>query len=301
MHNNKQKKTVTIPNASSSKLGRNIILTTPGGSGSTFVCKALNMLPNVVALNEPLPLRVYKEEQTKDLCNIINDYFSNMRESLKNTGTAVQGHGRNNFSTTNFDKQTEPFDLVIKQPLTFTALLGNPEIMPFNYEWFALIRNPLLTLCSWHNKGLQAGKEGRAETAELHDKDLKKILDDLQNQNQAKDILRLTLLGWAYKKYITFLDKNHIIEYENFVDDPLDELAKIVPNAKNSQVYIPVKNGNLNIKHRPNSEIFSIRLLKDNEPYTRNIRTFYNKNSVKDALKNLRQLPTNFSIFDSIT
>lgn len=280
------------------RTGRNFILTTPGGSGSTYLCQALNKLPNVVALNEPIPLRVYKEESTNDVWERLESFFHESRKSLADAGTAIQGKGRGKHFATDFGKQREPFDLVIKQPLTFTALLRKeklaitqppgsmapPEVE--RCDWSALVRNPLLTLCSWVRSPLQAGKEGRATTAELHDPQLKRLLDEKGN---CKEILRLALLNWAFEKYATLLPRDHIIRYEDFVTSPLDALKLIIPAAKQSAQQIPVKDGNANPKHRENAEIFAWRVLK--EPKDAHIWAYYSKVEVKLALDKLRRLP----------
>ena len=175
--------------------GRDIILTTPGGSGSTYVCEALSRLANVVALNEPFRLRVYKKGSTEDVCQRLRLLFRQSRQSLTTTGTATQGNGRGNHRPSRFGVQREPFDLVIKQPLTFTALIGRGELSEF--DWYALIRNPLLTMCSWVRSGLRAGRDGRAPTAERHDATLTGLLD-----REASDEDRgVALLNWAFRKY----------------------------------------------------------------------------------------------------
>jgi hypothetical protein len=278
--------------------GRNFILTTPGGSGSTYLCEALNKFPNVVALNEPIPLRVYREESTDDIWERLESFFQQARSSLLDAGTAIQGNGRGKHFAFDFGKQHEPFNLVIKQPLTFTALLkkerlaitqppGSTALPEVNRcDWYALVRNPLLTLCSWVGSGLQAGEEGRATTAERHDPELERLLDE---KGECKEILRLALLNWAFEKYATLLTDDYVIKYEEFVESPLAALEKIIPAANQSTLQIPIKDGNANPKHRVNAELFAWRVLKETDDAP--IWTYYSKKDIEDALDRLRRLP----------
>ena len=265
--------------------GRNIILTTPGSSGSTFFCKALSQLPNVVALNEPIPLKIYKNETTQKVCELLKKRFKLARDQLMREGKTENKVKGNTIELDDFGIQTEPFDLVIKQPLTFTALIGNKALECF--EWYALVRNPLITLCSWvkNSKKLQAGREGRATTAEMHSPKLKNILDNLTNNGASKDQLRLALLNWAFEKYKT-LPERCVIRYEDFVASPLHALEQIVPAAKKSSIIkIQTIDGNANPAYMKNAQIFAnlVFNIPDNSP----ILKFYTRNEVQSALNKL--------------
>jgi len=267
--------------------GRNIILTTPGGSGSTYFCKVLNEIPSVVALNEPIPLRVYREETTENVCRLIKECFRRARNRLKLDGKAKQLNEKGSrICSKEFGLQTEPFDLVIKQPLTFTALIGHDELKQF--EWYAFVRNPLMTLCSWvGNVKLQAGREGRATTAELHAPELRELLMNLDGNGACKEELRLALLNWAFGKYGKLPCRN-IVRYEDFVRSPVNALALIIPAAKENYQRITVRDGNANPKHHEHAKRFASRIFK--EPPGAAILNYYNKDDVNRALSTLNRI-----------
>ncbi len=223
-----------------------IILTGIARSGTTLTCSLLNRLPATVALHEPMnpadlvgldPGTVYLER--------IAAFFAAQRSTLLADGTAVSKarDGRvpdNPFEkaesgsvlrpstvdnqSVRFDKRLVPgFRLVVKHPNLFTATL--PALLT-RYPCFAVIRNPLAVLLSWHT--IQAPvNRGRLPFGEAFDPALAAALDA-----EADRVTRqLILLRWYFSRYRSLLPSDHVIRYEQLVATGGRCLAVIDPDA----------------------------------------------------------------------
>jgi hypothetical protein len=118
----------------------------------------------------------------------------------------------------------EGFRLVVKHPNCFTATL---EVLRQKFACFALVRNPLAVLLSWHS--IQAPvHEGRLPFGEAFDSNLKQKLaselDCLERQ--------LIILRWYFSRYAELLPPKHVIKYEELVESGGRALHVIDPEAR---------------------------------------------------------------------
>jgi len=223
-----------------------IILTGIARSGTTLTCSLLNRLPGTVALHEPMnPADLVGLDPDTVYLERIAAFFAAQRASLLADGTAVSKarDGRvpdNPFEkaaageslrpstvdnqSVRFDKRLPPgFRLVVKHPNLFTATL--PALLT-RYPCFAVIRNPLAVLLSWHT--IQAPvNRGRLPFGEAFDPALAAALDaegDRVNR-------QLILLRWYFSRYRGLLPDDHVIRYEQLVATGGRALAVIDPEA----------------------------------------------------------------------
>lgn len=223
-----------------------IVLTGIARSGTTLACALLNRLPQTVALHEPMdPATLVGLDPGTAFLDRVAAFFAEQRASLLASGTAVSlaRDGRipdNPFesqpsaaglrpSTTpgdrvRFEKGLDPgFRLVIKHPNCFTAML---PVLRTAYPCFALVRNPLAVLLSWHT--IQAPvHEGRLPYGEAFDPELRDALaaepDRIGRQ--------LLILAWYFTRYATCLPATHVIGYEDLVASRGRALAVIDRDA----------------------------------------------------------------------
>lgn len=144
---------------------KNIILTGPPRSGTTLTCNLLNKLPGIVALHEPMNLKMFPDRES-GLQNI-DKFFAQMRTMILDEGQAISkikegkiptnpfSEGKRNRESVvkkgrfSIDKKLRPdFKLIIKQNAHFTFLL---EELKEQYPCYTVIRNPLATLASWNS------------------------------------------------------------------------------------------------------------------------------------------------------
>ncbi len=223
-----------------------IILTGIARSGTTLTCALLNKLPQAVALHEPMsPADLVGLAFPAAYLEEIAAFFAAQRASLLESGTAVSkardgrvpdnpfeaatGNAGLRPSTVDdqsvrFEKRLGPgFRLVIKHPNFFTATL--PTLLS-RYPCYALVRNPLAALLSWHS--IQAPvNDGHLPYGEAFDPDLREALaaepDRLARQ--------LIILRWYFSRYEAFLPPAHVIRYEDLVGSGGRALAVIDPDA----------------------------------------------------------------------
>ena len=223
-----------------------IILTGIARSGTTLTCALLNRLPGTVALHEPMnPADLVGLDPATVYLDRIAAFFASQRASLLAEGTAVSkardgkvpdnpfekppaGSALRPSTVDNqsvrFDKQLAPgFRLVVKHPNLFTGTL--PALLT-RYPCFAVIRNPLAVLLSWHT--IQAPvNRGRLPFGEAFDPALAAALD-----GEADRVSRqLILLRWYFSRYRSLLPADHVIRYEQLVASGGRVLAVIDPEA----------------------------------------------------------------------
>ena len=243
----------------------NIILTGIPRSGTTLSCALLNQLPDVLALVEPMDITLLlAQTDATARREYMTQYFSSVRCDLLNKGKVatniVAEQGTNTFSDSRSDGGSgsgistgkrkaslikrgtisrdkhygKDFRLVIKHPNAFSALL--PELSSA-FTCFAIIRNPLSILASWHSLDHPLSR-GHAPMAEAFDAVLQSQLDA-----ESDDLNRqLILLDWFYRQYHEFLAADHIIRYEDVVKSSGRALQCIEPSAKNLQQSLSSKN-----------------------------------------------------------
>lgn len=279
------------------KSGENIILTGVPRSGTTLVCKLLCELPNVVALNEPLDHQFFPTPEEAEVA--IARHFQTFRRSLYFKGTALARtrDGKivdNAFAEKNAeDRQrvisrsevlfgkplTADFTLLMKHCAEFSLIL--PKLKD-KYKTFAVIRNPLAVLASWHSVNVPVSRGKIPKSARLHPEfyqRLNALPDDLITR-------QLFILSWYFEQYQQ-LPKQQIIRYEEVVSAPEETLELIVGNISDSD-FNPLNSRNVNDLYRgiDFSELVD-RLLHSEGAYW----AFYERQAVNDLA---RQMQANY-------
>jgi hypothetical protein len=117
----------------------------------------------------------------------------------------------------------EGFRLVVKHPNFFTATLS---VLKDVYPCYAIIRNPLAVLLSWHT--IQAPvNQGRLPYGEAFDAGLKAALSSESDRLERQIII----LKWYFSQYATHLLPEHVIKYEEIVASGGRVLSIIDPDA----------------------------------------------------------------------
>lgn len=237
---------------------QNIILTGIPRSGTTLACHLLNQLPNALALVEPMNISELLEQPSAALrTDYINSFFANIRQQVLNEGqveaNVVAGEGTNTFNSEDSGARKPSliskgvigltgqykadFKLIVKHPNAFSALL--PELTG-SFSCYAIIRNPLSVLASWHSLDHPLSK-GHAPMAEAFDDELRQTLneepDDLERQ--------LLLLNWYYQQYAKYLNANNIIRYEDVISSNGTVLQSIHPAAVDLREGLTSRNSNV--------------------------------------------------------
>jgi hypothetical protein len=225
----------------------NIILTGIARSGTTLACSLLNKLPQTIALHEPMNyLRLARMSFPEGYLDGISAFYSSQRKSLLESGTAFSKgcDGKvpdNPFGSTTresglrqslcsnqvilFEKPLHAdFRLVVKHPNFFTATL---EVLQPRYPCYAIVRNPLGVLLSWHSVKANVN-QGRIQAAEAFDEDLKRAL----SAEPDRLVRQLLILRWCYSRYATLLPGDHVIRYEEIVASGGRALKVIAPAAE---------------------------------------------------------------------
>ena len=220
----------------------NIILTGIPRAGTTLACFLLNKLPNVVALHEPI-VDWGEQQHPNALCNRIERFLSESRETLLQTGTAVSkqvdgkvpDNPKGNYPAfaqlrrrllgkrpnlrkslvtrglIHIDKPLhEDFLLCVKHNGHFTTLLSHLQAQ--SYSCYAIIRHPLAILASWNSIDF-APYYGRTYAAERLNPELKQQLNAIDDRIDRQ----IFLLNWFFSMYRERLSCENIIRYEEIV------------------------------------------------------------------------------------
>jgi hypothetical protein len=274
----------------------NVILTGIPRSGTTFVCHLLNMLPDTVALHEPMDLGAATQLAKTERINGVRRFFLEQRWSLLNTGTAlskvVDGLvPANDFALVPDDRGLRPslskreriqiskelrcdFTLVIKHPAFFTAEL--PSLQKY-FRCFAMVRNPLAILMSWGSVRHSA-RQGRLPVAEAVDEDLACRLD------QEPDCLQrqLKILDWCFARYKGHLPREQILRYETVIDSGGRSLGGITGQAERLKLEMVNQNANP-LYHRAKAKAAARALFESDGSYWQ----FYSEEEVEELLESL--------------
>lgn len=220
-----------------------ILITGTPRSGTTLTCHLLNMLPETVALHEPMRRRDFDGED--DVAAAVARFCDGQRRSILERGVAISQHAGgavpdNPVGTTRsaagfrqrsvakgemtIDKAlSADFTLAVKHCGSFTAVLDR---LVTRFPVYALIRNPLATLASWSSVDF-AIRRGYVPNAERLDPALQATLaridDDLDRQ--------IYLLGWFHERIRRYLPADAIIRYESLVATGGQALAVVRPVA----------------------------------------------------------------------
>jgi len=234
----------------------NVILTGIPRSGTTLVCHLINMLPDSIALHEPMRVQELVVGDQLATTDIVARFFAQTRASLLADGTAPSKHvgGRipdrhvrdhpsetglrrddSSYGTVSFTKALTPdFLLVLKHPSAFTALL---EILRTRYPSFAIVRNPLAILGSWNS--VQMGfRDGHASIAEQLDPTLQRTLRVTEDRLDRQ----IVLLAWFFRQYKNILPSRYVLRYEEIVSSGGRVVAAITPSASRLAASLQSKN-----------------------------------------------------------
>lgn len=266
-----------------------IILTGPPRSGTTLACFLLNKVEDVIALNEPMNLKMFPSK-TEGLRQT-HGFFQEMRTSLSDSRTAIarQVDGRvpdnifpilategsdlrQNIATkgrVRFDKElTSDFKLVLKHNAHFTFLLD--QLTP-HYLCYVIIRNPLATIASWNTINAPVSR-GNLNVLKTLDSDLyykMETIPDLVDR-------QVSLLHELFTCYRN-VESSKIIRYEDMVQSGGRSLSVISENASLLDEGLENKNENSLYDKNLIEEIKS-KLLSFDGAYWE----YYNRDEVND-------------------
>lgn len=219
--------------------GREIALTGVPRAGTTLCCRLLGQAVDTVALFEPMDVTALRADDRAAAMTQVAAFFAASRHSLltrrrapsKHRGGAVpdnvftSGRGaagprdhRVEHGEIAIDKPlSDGFTLVVKHNAAFAALL--PELAQ-RFETFAIVRNPLAVLASWHSVDLPVS-HGRLPAGERLDPALARALathDDVIAR-------QLLILEWLFARYHRHLPAARVLRYEAIVAGHAQPLA----------------------------------------------------------------------------
>jgi len=239
--------------------GPNIILTGFVRGGTTLSCHLLNLVPDVVALHEPLQLGTFIGLERSEIMSGIGEFFRSARRSLIEHGTAPSKVEDGRVPDNPWSDARDPdgqriqrvskgevridrplghrFRLAIKHPAMFTAVL--PDLAE-HWPCYAIVRNPLGVLLSWESIPQMNVFSGRMPMAENFSPSLRSNLDAIADPLER----RLHLLDWALNQYRSVLPRHCVIRYEDIVATGGRALAVVEPAAAGLNEPLASKNAN---------------------------------------------------------
>ncbi|GGE00842.1 sulfotransferase [Planktosalinus lacus] len=267
---------------------KNIILTGPPRSGTTLTCNLLNRLPNVVALHEPMNLKLFPDK-TEGLKNTI-DFFENMRTMIDEEGFAISKVKDGVIPTNPFEegasnrtsivkkgkfkinKQLSPdYVLVIKHNGHFTFLLKE---LKNHFPCYSVIRNPVSTIASWNSINVPVSKGNLTVL-----KGLNPVLFEDLNTIGDLFLRQIALYNEIVKSY-SLLNEKNIIRYEDLITSSGKVLSAITEVATELQVKLINKN-KVNSYNFDQMEMIANKILRDQGAW----RDFYTEQEILDTLK----------------
>ena len=281
---------------------RNVLITGTPRSGTTLFCSLLNKVPDVVALHEPMNVWEFpKCKNAGAAADVIERFCAETRASLHEHGYALSKHVGGNIPDNVAADQvnqrgtrlrhtehgrvfvekplSQNFDLAIKHPVAFTALL---ETLAKRFECYAIIRNPLATLASWNSLAWLNVKDGHAPIGEKLDATLQRALaaepDAIERQ--------LHILEWFYQRFRAFLPDSSLIKYEDLIASRGRDLARFFSGAAALDENLRSKNVN-KFYDRPLMLDLGERLLAR----TGVIWDYYNKSDVEKLMVEVESAP----------
>jgi hypothetical protein len=244
---------------------RNVLIAGVPRSGTTLACELLNLVPDTVALDEPMKARslagrdqrgnqredqreaVDAERRVLDkqlICDDIDRFLEMTRASIAESGTAFSKHVDGRVSGGKFSDQYDgelrvslesKGKIVIDKPLTSDFLLVIKHTGAFTalldalverFRVYATVRNPLSILSSWQTVPFP-GREGHHPVAEEIDHDLAGELAGIGDRLERQ----IHLVGWFFERCGDVLAPEQIIRYESIVETGGGALAPIAPGA----------------------------------------------------------------------
>jgi hypothetical protein len=288
-------KTTRVPEARD----RNIVLTGPGRSGTTLTCYLLNMLPDTVALSEPIAPGRYKKylPDYEAVADGIEEFYREQRRSALERGVVVSKHvgGRVPDNTKGMKdgirqriaekgeigvgkELSERFYLAIKQPGLFTAILPT---LAKRFPSYAIVRNPLAIMASTSTlQKPNKGRKGGTTAKRMYDPELSRLLDENKEKGADATDQRLLRLHYGFERYLGELPEGHVIRYEDIVESGGKALSVIVPAARDLDE--PLENKNLNpLYNREKVVEFGERLLASEGAYWK----LYSRSDVEEIME----------------
>jgi Sulfotransferase family len=281
---------------------RNVLITGTPRSGTTLFCSLLNKIPDIVALHEPMNVWEFPAcKSPAAVADVIERFCAETRSSLHEHGYALSKHvaGKvpDNVAADEVNQRgtrlrhtehgkvfvkkplSRDFDLAIKHPVAFTALL---ETLSRRFECYAIIRNPLATLASWNSLAWLNVKNGHAPIGEKLDADLQR---DLAAEPDAIE-RQLHILEWFYKRFRAFLPDRSLVKYEDLIASQGHELARFFPAVSQLNESLSSKNVN-KFYDRPLMLDLGKRLLR--RPGV--IWDYYSKSDVEKLMAEVQAAP----------
>ncbi len=221
------------------------ILTGAPRSGTTLVCSLLNRLPDVVALNETMDVSTLSAMDGNAVrVAAVAQYLADVRQAIMERGEKperrLRGAGDNMFlpptggqrswagaevASIPVGKPLRPgFTLALKHPNAFAALLPG---LRRRFDCWAVVRNPLAVLASWHSLDHPI-RQGHAPMAEALDPALAQRLAAVADARSR----RLALLDWYFQRFLEVLGLERILLYEEIIAGNGACLAGLAPQAR---------------------------------------------------------------------
>lgn len=225
------------------KMRNDILITGTPRSGTTMTCHLLNMLPDTVALHEPMRTGDLKAQEGPAAA--VERFCQEQRQSISERGVAISKHAggavpANPVGTSRTDaglrkrvvskgeiaidkELSANFSLAVKHCGSFTAVLDR---LVTQFPVYAIVRNPLAMLASWSTVEF-AVQQGHVPVAEGFDPELKATLASLD------DVLdrQIHVLAWFHDRIRRYLPEESILRYESIVASGGKALAVIRPDA----------------------------------------------------------------------
>lgn len=251
-------------------------------SGTTLVVKLLNEIPDLVALNEPMPVMEMAGLTESGLFRWMNLHVDRYRNQLVVNGKAETKHIDGIFTDNSFDEAlneqglrpskassglvdvtkplTDQFTLAIKHNGAFTA---HAHFLTRKYQCFAVVRNPLSVILSWQTVDIPVNF-GRMPVAEAIDPELHSALNRIGNNLERQ----IFIINWFFDRFHRFFSSENIIRYETLVSVGGSALGMITPNAGLITTRMSSRNTSKLYKTELIDETTE-KLLKTGGPFTR--------------------------------
>jgi len=261
---------------------RNIVLTGPGRSGTTLTCYLLNMLPDTIALSEPIAPGKYKKHlpDYEAVADGIEEFYKEQRRMALERGVVLSKHigGKVPDNTKGIKdgvrqriaekgeievgkELSSRFYLAIKQPGLFTAILPT---LAKRFPCYAIVRNPLAIMASTNSIAQRRERKKNPPAVVRYDPEAARYLESAEDSME-HTILRL---HYGFERYLEELPEGHVIRYEDIVESRGKALSVIVPAA--AELDEPLENKNLNPLYDKEKVLeFGERLLKSEGAYWR--------------------------------
>ena len=223
--------------------GRTVLITGVPRGGTTLACELLNLVPDTVALDEPLDPGSMPT-LSEDVPRAVREFCEDMRRSLLEDGKAISRHvggrvdGRKlseaprdsprvwlaeHGSISVTKSLSKDFLLAIKHPAMFTACLGP---LARHFPVYAVVRHPFAVLASWQTVPFPY-RYGRMPGAERYDGDLQRRLWATEDRVDRQ----LLLLDWLFARYEQ-LPEGNVVRYEDIVSSGGSALAAVNEAAR---------------------------------------------------------------------